>query len=1020
MPVIIKPMRLGIMTKVEPQKSGGTFVVTALGLFRLHDPSDFMSDQALWPMAAKELPPGTVLDIGSAKVQGDILLGGHAAAPQGQTAQAMTVGVAMAGKTVTLAVFGDRYWMPTRNGAVFTEPKPFEVMPITPDRAFGGPGHPRNPAGRGFQAAKRIVDGEAVLLPNVEYRDDLLRHVDRTPRPALVGPINLASPERTKLAGTYDNNWLKNYFPGLPPDADPHIYNAAPPEQRIDGYFAEDAPFHAVGMSAQHPDVTGALPGFRVRCLLDRTSSPVGLNELQMRIDTVWFFAGEGVGVAVYRGATAIADPDALDIKGVLLAYERMHDAPRPTAHYAEVMAARVKREPDMKFLMPDAMLSPPPDPEEEARKLRLREVYNQDLVTKFHEAQIWMAQKKAAEAGIPPALMPDIPRPDPLPVMLPTPDEIERSDFNLAELIDGLERHKQETLGRFGPVFEKLKTKGAEAMVRDPASTLDMLLPPEEAQQIKEQLQQITSPPDFAAMTEIGVPEDVQERLDEVKALFPLSFDRFGTSPEEDEKVFDEACERFATSAAAQAFGAIRKSLDPSALGQIPAVPAGAGESIGALSLIDSMANIPPEVNQKIDADLQASGAKLGGQSPTLESILSSIDLPPSPSKNVNARDLQQHIGQQFEAANEALDDNQPRFDEGLGQLRRISPAPSFPPIPLSPTISARFGAHVMSRFAAGDRLAGRDMAGADLRGADFSGMDLTGAFFERADLTGAKLTQAQCAKAVFTSAKLDEVDLSGADLSEANLSEVTARNASFRSARMDKIATLNTNFTCADLSGVSLTDTNLTFVRMASAKLQGAKVTKVNFVKGILDNVDASGAEFEQCIFLEGSLVASRFSSGRLFRTIFLTCNAPGINMENANLERAIFLNGTDFTGGRFAGASGFKSTWHASVLIGASFAYGSFDQATFSEADLSRTSFRLASLKQSLFGSAKMSGADLFGANLLEAQLRRANLSGASLRSANLYSADLTMAEMNAADFSGANYGKTYLEMLPTDAN
>src|SRR5262249_31518349 len=157
---------------------------------------------------------------------------------------------------------------------------------------------------------------------------------------------------------------------------------------------------------------------------------------------------------------------DALDVKGVLLAYERVTDVPRPAAHYAEIMAARVKRQPDMKFLLPDAMLSPLPDPQEEARKQQAREAYNAGLVTKFHDAQVWMAHKQATEAGVPPALLPDIPRPKPLPFLIPTPDEIERGDFNLAELIDGIEQHKRETLERFGPMFEKLKADGAQEMV--------------------------------------------------------------------------------------------------------------------------------------------------------------------------------------------------------------------------------------------------------------------------------------------------------------------------------------------------------------------------------------------------------------------------------------------------------------------------------------------------------------------------------------------------------------------------
>lgn len=1012
MPVIIKPSRLGIMTKVEPQKYGGIFVVSALGLFRLHDPSEFLSDQALWPMAAKEVPPGSFLDTGSAKVQGEILLGGHASAPNGGTVQAMSVGVAIADKVIDLAVFGDRYWMPQRNGTVFTEPKPFAVMPITPDRAFGGPGFTANQAGRGFNAAQRIVGGEAVLLPNIEYRKELIRHVDQVPRPALVGPIDLASPERTKLAGTYDNDWLKNYHPGLPPDADLHIYNMAPEDQRIAGYFEPGMPFHAVGMSAQYAEVKNRLPSFRVRCLLERTSSPAGLNELQMRLDTVWFIAGEGMGIVIYRGATPIADSDALDVKGVLLAYERTGDAPRPTAHYAEVMAARVKREPDPKFLLPDAMLSPPLDPDEAERRRCLREAYNRELVTKFHDAQVWFARKKAAEAGIPPHLVPDIPPPTPPPFLLPTPDELARGDVNLAEMIDGVEQYRRETLDRLRPLLDKM-SQDPTALVRNPDAALDAVMPPDRAQATKDAIAKAMSP-DLALERE-GMPEDVRARLAQIAERLPVSFD----APTEDsEEAFQEACDRFATSAGAQLLQDARAALDNPKLAQLPPRPEPTDANRNVASLLDEILKSQPEAKQRkdaVDAELRNSGLTAGGQPLSVDRMLGALaDIKP-PASEIAAGDEPAAKG--VATAYVALDDNQARLDQGLAQVRQIAPSPTFPPQPLSAPTAARFGAHVLTRFGAGESLAERDMAGADLRGTDLSGIDLSGAFLERANLNGVKLTQARCTKTVFAGAHLDEADLSGADLSQANLSQATARGASFRGARMEKFVSLHSDLTAADLTGARLVEANMPFARLTGAKLRQATLIKIAFVKGVMDHLDADGANLEECNFIEMSLAASRFAGARLFRNVFLSCKLPGVRMEQSDLEQSIFLAGTDVAGGRFTGAKGFKTTWQGVMLAGADFSGASFDRATFGDADLSRASLRLASLKHCLFGKAKLTGVDLFGANLLEAQLRRADLSGASLRSANLYSADFTQTALTAADLSGANTAKTYL-MLPTD--
>jgi len=1016
MPLIIKPSRLGIMTKVEPQRSGGTFVVTALGLFPLHDPSDFLNDQALWPMAAKEMPPGAVLDIGSAKFRGEILLAGHAAAPEGQSVQAMAVGVSVANTTIDLAIFGDRYWMPTDAGMVFTPPKPFTTMPIAPDRAFGGPGHPQNPAGRGFNATVRMHNtGEAVLLPNVEHRQHLIRHVNDAPPPAWVGPADLASPERIKLAGTYDTHWLKTIHPGFPPDVDPRLFSLAPAHQQISGFFQGDEPFHAVGMSPQHPNIKSALPGFRVRCLLDRMSAPAGLCELGMRIDTLWFFAGAGMGIVIYRGAIAIADPDARDIRAVLLAYERMGDAPRPASHYAGIIEARLDREKAINFLLADHLLSPAPDPEEVARRTALREDYNRQVLTQFHDSQTWFARKKATEAGVPLALLPDIPPPDPLPFLLPTPDEMKRGEVNIAEIMDAADKAFKDMTARYGPLQEQLKAGGVQAFLRDPQSLLDSLLPPEQTTPFKEQLDHSLSR-SLIPEAPAGLAPDMQVRLDALRDRFPVALDAFLVDEEE---ALRDACARFDTSIGAQILTRVRDGLASAQTTSLPEAPVGSSNQTTLPAAVDGLLKFLAEEKSPAGAALEKLGAEDPHASRMLHNMLDRLQgIEDSPAKAAPANP-QFQVAASLQAASEMVDESGERLDDGLAQLRRISLMPAFPEQPLPAGAAQRFGAYIMTRFGAGERLSGRDLAGANLRGVDFSGQDLSGTFFENADLTGARLTQARCAKAVFAGARLDGADFSRADLTQANLAKASARGASFVGASMEKIVSLETDFEQADLSSVKLADAQLFSVRLSGARLQAAFLSRVVVINGVLERLSAEGAALEECQFVETKLSGSIFARGRLHRCIFVACPAARLDMSQANLDDSIFLGGTDLTQGRFDEAQGEKSTWHGVTLTGASFTYGSFNQATFGESDLSQASFRLASLKRSLFGSAKMTGADLHGANLLEAQLRRADLTGALLRSANLYSADLSMAELTAADFTDANIAKTYL-MVPADAH
>lgn len=103
----------------------------------------------------------------------DVWVLGHAR-PERPCA-AMTVELSVGDELRTLLVVGDRTW---RRDGTPTEPMPFETMPITYSRAYGGrivrddveAIHPLNPDGRGFAPTARSSAG--LPLPNVEWPDD--------------------------------------------------------------------------------------------------------------------------------------------------------------------------------------------------------------------------------------------------------------------------------------------------------------------------------------------------------------------------------------------------------------------------------------------------------------------------------------------------------------------------------------------------------------------------------------------------------------------------------------------------------------------------------------------------------------------------------------------------------------------------------------------------------------------------------------------------------------------------------
>ena len=76
------------------------------------------------------------------------------------------------------------------------------------------------------------MDGKP--LPNTEESGNKITNPKGKYGPMAFGPMGRAWQPRIKWAGTYDQKWLDNTFPFLPPDFDDHYYQAAPADQQMD------------------------------------------------------------------------------------------------------------------------------------------------------------------------------------------------------------------------------------------------------------------------------------------------------------------------------------------------------------------------------------------------------------------------------------------------------------------------------------------------------------------------------------------------------------------------------------------------------------------------------------------------------------------------------------------------------------------------------------------------------------------------------------------------------------------
>lgn len=174
----------------------------------------------------------------------DVLLNGSAYAPGGRPATRVTVSLHVGSVSKSFNVIGDRIWKKSLLSFKPGDPKPFRVMPISYNRAFGGvdvdPKDPErrsayltNPVGVGFHEYLNSNSVVGKALPNTEEVDNPVTKPSDKYRPMSFGPVGRAWQPRITFAGTYDQNWLDNIFPFLPPDFNQAYFQAAPPDQQM-------------------------------------------------------------------------------------------------------------------------------------------------------------------------------------------------------------------------------------------------------------------------------------------------------------------------------------------------------------------------------------------------------------------------------------------------------------------------------------------------------------------------------------------------------------------------------------------------------------------------------------------------------------------------------------------------------------------------------------------------------------------------------------------------------------------
>ena len=264
-------------------------------------------------------PHGECMVIGSVRVAGEV------------TFESTRVGVRVGSVDKQLAVFGDRTW---RRGGP-TPPVGVTEVPLTWERAFGGPGHAANPVGCGMKPAS----GEDRLrLPNLEDPKRTIAGGEAKPPSVGLGPIPRSWEPRLRYAGTYDSAWLTTRYPWYPEDLDWRFFCAAPADQQIEGFWRGDESIVLNNLHPVHPVVRCRLPGLAAHAYL--VAEDDALRDVGLRLDTITIDADLGVAVCVWRGVVEVPHEDLSDFPALFVTHAAVGEAIDAPAAYAAKRAA--------------------------------------------------------------------------------------------------------------------------------------------------------------------------------------------------------------------------------------------------------------------------------------------------------------------------------------------------------------------------------------------------------------------------------------------------------------------------------------------------------------------------------------------------------------------------------------------------------------------------------------------------------------------------------------------------------
>jgi len=852
----VKPQTLSILTRPFELADRYMLAMTGIVCLDFADPRKLAHEAMMW-MAIQDQMGEAPMDEAMAKPRGEVLVLGSACAKRGTqtTAAAVRLQLKRGDKMLLqkqLAVIGDRKW----ETFGMTQPEPFTQMPVTWERAFGGPDYQPNPAGRGLTAVDE--DGVKIRrLPNIEDTAAPIIGSGDRPTPAGFGPLSITRKERMSRVGTYDKAWLDKLYPAPPDDFHWEFYNVAPLDQRISGFFEGNETLRLDGMHPDHRVLEATLPNLLVKFFLLRKSKQAEM-ELEMhvgRIDTLIALPTAGKLAVVFRAVAQVETDDAHDIATIMGAVEAT-DAPKPLAHYKTALQTRLDPEQALYALLNDQELVPD-------WQIDTKETIAQ---TFGDTARILAPDGHAfayADRGIEKTI--ESMRTSLIDSGMDTREFEER----VSKIRD--ERANSKAPERFEDMGAFLKTVDARAQlaIKEANEKLNEL-----KAKAKEELAKVgvtDDPLSKGARRKTGPPDCFADHhLERLRELRTLCANAKADTTELDKQLADPEFEKRLRDGEAKLLGIYRQAahiMPPIASEVTPDECRRRGLKLLELAKANQALNV--DFTHADVSDLDFSHLNLEG------ALLENAKIVGTKFRGTKMKDV---VLTRSEIRNAVFD-----------------------------------GADLSSANLAFARIEGSSFDGANLDNAVLLEVSVTGGSFRRTTIggihtskvkmKGVDFSEARAIRALFMSVELEDVKLDGSDLSDSIFTESKLDSCTFAGATLKRTVIFQTSGEKVAFEGADLRDTRFVECTFPNARFAGARLG-LTLLRGCkLVEADMAGLIAEDCDFSEADLSRANLSGmsarrGLFIRTILDGATARKMDLMNACLQKAS-LRGTDFRG-------------------------------------------------------------------------------------------------------------------------